>query len=430
MAAQLLHDRQPRAIGMAGDDRRCTRWSIACCCCSRRATRRCPTAPEPGLVAVDLTAPPPPPPPPPDDVEQGAAAPPSRGRDRSARRRLRRPRPLARPTPAEVAVDPGLGQASGLGAAAGRGRGAGRRGQRQRRGRWRQRARRRPRHSAAAHRGRADQRRLPPRPPARGRGGHGRGQLPRAHRRPRRPLHGARARAATRCSTGDLPADRAALPLPPGARRSGRPVDWTIRTEYTWTRGRSTSHATGSASSRRLVRRDPALGRSSMVTGGTEPMSPRLAPGRPIRVPEERGAAPMALLRRSIMKRPSFRFWRQRRFRSPPAHRPRRQHAGDGRHRRRDRRGRRRGRGRDRRRRPADRRGDRRGRRRPRGRGLGRPQQRRPGRRLRLQRPVLRRRAGRLPERLGARALRSVDARRRGDRRGRRRGGGRAARAR
>ena len=109
----------------------------------------------------------------------------------------------------------------------------------------------------------------------------------------------------------------------------------------------------------------------------------------------------------------------------------RRRHAGYGRHRRRDRRGGRRGRCRDRRRRPADRRADRRRRRRPRGRRVGRPQQRRPGRRLRLQRPVLRRRAGRLPERLGHRAAaRRRSARRRPARASarRRRGRGRADR--
>jgi len=83
-----------------------------------------PKAPRPALVAVDLKPPPPPAPPPPDDVDEGASAPPSRGAT-AAPSPPPPPRPLASPTPAQVAVDPGAGQAAGLGNAPGSGAGQG-----------------------------------------------------------------------------------------------------------------------------------------------------------------------------------------------------------------------------------------------------------------------------------------------------------------
>lgn len=78
----------------------------------------------PGLVAFDISRPPPPAPPPPDTKPAGAAAPPSRGATK-APSPPHPPRPLPSPTPAQPAVDVGSQSASGAGTAAGSGAGTG-----------------------------------------------------------------------------------------------------------------------------------------------------------------------------------------------------------------------------------------------------------------------------------------------------------------
>ena len=119
MAAQWLDDRN-RTLGIAGT---VAVHALVVAAIVLFAPRFTPLAapPEPGLVAVELSRPPPPASPPPDDIEQGAAAPPSRGVTVAPSP----PPPLARPTPAEVAVDPGSGRASGFGNAPGAGAGQG-----------------------------------------------------------------------------------------------------------------------------------------------------------------------------------------------------------------------------------------------------------------------------------------------------------------
>jgi protein TonB len=193
-----------------------------------------PEVPEPGLVAVDLTEPEPPPPPPPDDVEQGAAAPPSRGVT-EAPSPPPPPAPLARPTPAEVAVDPGSGQSAGLGAAAGSGAGQGGEGSGSGAG--------------GAGSGRGAGLVTPPQ--------RIEGALTNADYRRARPPEGAagtvrvsfRVRADGRVdscavigSSGFEVFDEATCRLieqrfrfRPARDEEGRAVDWTIRTEYTWT---------------------------------------------------------------------------------------------------------------------------------------------------------------------------------------------------
>jgi protein TonB len=122
MTAQLL-DRRSQVLGIAGTAA-VHALVVAVVLLFASDYRSLPEVTGPGLVAVDLREPPPTPPPPPDDVEEGAAAPPSRG----VTEEPSPPPPpvqLARPAPAEVAVDPGSGQASGLGAVPGSGAGTG-----------------------------------------------------------------------------------------------------------------------------------------------------------------------------------------------------------------------------------------------------------------------------------------------------------------
>ena len=121
MTAQLL-DHRSRALGIAGTIAVHVAVVAGLLLLATDHGPRLPD-PEPGFVAVDLTQPPPPPPPP-DDVEQGAAAPPSRGAT-DAPSPPPPPAPLAPPIPAEPTVDPGSEQARGLGAAAGSGAGTG-----------------------------------------------------------------------------------------------------------------------------------------------------------------------------------------------------------------------------------------------------------------------------------------------------------------
>ena len=78
----------------------------------------------PGLTTFDITQPPPPAPPPPDTKPAGAAAPPSRGATK-APSPPNPPHPLPKPTPAQPAVDIGSAAASGAGSAAGSGAGQG-----------------------------------------------------------------------------------------------------------------------------------------------------------------------------------------------------------------------------------------------------------------------------------------------------------------
>lgn len=84
-----------------------------------------PPEPDSDLVAVLPTEPlPPEPPPPPVEEEEGAAAPPSRG-DTDVPSPPEPPAPLQSPVPAEPSIDPGSETASGAGAAAGSGAGQG-----------------------------------------------------------------------------------------------------------------------------------------------------------------------------------------------------------------------------------------------------------------------------------------------------------------
>ena len=123
MTAELL-DRRQRALGIAGTVAVHVLVIAVLLLFSPRFSPLPEVAP-PGLVAVELREPePPPPPPPPDEVEEGAAAPPSRGLT-EAPSPPPPPAPLARPTPAEVSVDPGSAEASGAGAAPGSGAGQG-----------------------------------------------------------------------------------------------------------------------------------------------------------------------------------------------------------------------------------------------------------------------------------------------------------------
>jgi protein TonB len=189
---------------------------------------------RPSLVAVDLKPPPPPAPPPPDDVEEGAAAPPSRG-DTAEPSPPEPPRPLARPTPAEVAVDPGSDSAAGLGNAPGSGAGQGGEGSGTGAG--------------GQGSGRGAGRVTPP--------VRIEGNLTNAdYRRARAPEGAAgtvyvtfRVRTDGRAdsctvmrSSGYGAFDEATCRLiqqrfryRPATDESGRPVDWTIRTDYTWT---------------------------------------------------------------------------------------------------------------------------------------------------------------------------------------------------
>ena len=232
MATQLLHGRQ-RAIGIAGA---VAVHVVVIAVLVLFSPRFSPlaTVVEPGLVAVDLREPPPPAPPPPDDVEQGAAASPSRGATEEPSPPSP-PAPIARPTPAEVAVDPGSGQASGLGTAPGTGAGTGGEGSGSGAG--------------GAGSGRGAGLVTPPQ--------RIEGALTNADYRRARAPDGAsgtvrvsfRVRTDGRVDTcrvigssGYAAFDEATCRLieqrfrfRPARDESGRAVDWTIRTDYTWT---------------------------------------------------------------------------------------------------------------------------------------------------------------------------------------------------
>jgi periplasmic protein TonB len=229
MTAQLLHDRN-RALGIAGT---IAVHALAVAVLALLSPRfgPSPVPPEPSLVSVELREPPPPPP---DDVDEGAAAPPSRG-TAEAPAAPPPPTPLARPTPAEVALDPGAGESSGLGAAPGSGAGQGGEGAGSGAG--------------GAGSGRGAGTVIPPQ--------RIEGALTHADYRRARPPRGAagtvlvnfRVRAdgrVDRCtvirSSGFSVFDEATCRLieqrfryRPARDTAGRPVDWEIRTDYTWT---------------------------------------------------------------------------------------------------------------------------------------------------------------------------------------------------
>jgi len=230
MAAQLL-DRRSRLLGIAGTVAVHVLVVLAVLLFAADYRPRL-AGPEPGLVAVDLTEPPPPPPP--DDVEEGAAAPPSRGVT-EAPSPPPPPAPLAPPTPAEVVVDPGSGAASGSGAVPGSGAGQGGEGSGSGAG--------------EAGSGRGAGLVTPPQ--------RIEGELTNTdYRRARAPegaagtvLVGFRVRTdgrVDRCavirSSGYREFDEATCRLierrfrfRPARDASGRAIEWTIRTDYTWT---------------------------------------------------------------------------------------------------------------------------------------------------------------------------------------------------
>jgi protein TonB len=186
------------------------------------------------LVSIVITQPPPPPAPPPsDNNRQGAAAPPSRGADKAPLPEPP-PHPLAIPTPAKAATDPGSQAASGLGSAAGSGAGQGGEGNGSGTG--------------TGGKGRGSGIVTPPQQVA--------GTLTNADYRAARAPPGAagtvrvsfRVRsdgAADQCrvlSPSGVPAfDEATCRLiqqrfrfRPALDASGQPIEWTVRTDYTW----------------------------------------------------------------------------------------------------------------------------------------------------------------------------------------------------
>lgn len=222
MAAELLHDRN-RAFGLAGAIG-VHALAIALLLLVRNPSAL-PEAPEPALVAVPLREPPPPPPPPPEQTAKPEApAPPSRGVNQAPSP----PKPpivLASPTPAEPSVDPGSGAGAGTGDAAGSGVGQG-----------------------GAGSGTGGGRATPPVRIA--------GALTNADYRRTRPPEGAagtvvvsyRIRADGRVdgctvlrSSGYAVLDEATCSLieqrfrfEPARDAGGRPIDWEVRTDYTW----------------------------------------------------------------------------------------------------------------------------------------------------------------------------------------------------
>ena len=230
MAAELLHNRN-RALGLIGA---IALHALAIALLVLLAPRYA-AAPKaaPGLVAVPLRAPPPPAPPPPDQRERGAAAPPSRGAS-EAPSPPEPPRPLASPSPAEPALDAGSAQASGAGAAAGAGAGQGGEGV--------------GRGAGAGGAGTGSGRIVPPVRTA--------GELTNEDYRRARPPEGAAGTVAVsfivrrdggvdRCtvvrSSGFAAFDETTCRLierrfrfRPARDAVGRPIDWEIRTEYTW----------------------------------------------------------------------------------------------------------------------------------------------------------------------------------------------------
>lgn len=231
MAAELL-DRRNRMLGIAGTVVVHV-VVIACLVLFSPRFSPLPAPSEPGLVAVDLDDPPPPAPPP-DDVEEGAAAPPSRGRTEEPSPPPP-PAPLASPTRAEVAVDPGSARASGAGAAAGSGAGQGGEGAGSGTG--------------GAGSGRGAGLVTPPQ--------RIEGALTHADYRRARAPEGAAGtvrvsfrvrtdgrvdRCSVTSSSGYIEFDRSTCALieqrfrfRPARDASGRPIDWVIRTDYTWT---------------------------------------------------------------------------------------------------------------------------------------------------------------------------------------------------
>jgi protein TonB len=185
------------------------------------------------LVSVVISQPPPPAPPPPDKQEQGAAAPPSRGADKAPSPKPP-PHPLAKPTPAKAAVDPGSQAGSGFGTASGSGAGTGGEGNGS--------------GSGSGGNGRGSGIVNPPQQVA--------GALTNADYRAARAPNGAhgtvrvtfRVRsdgAADQCrvltSSGVPVFDEATCRLiqqrfrfRPATGADGRPIDWTVRTDYTW----------------------------------------------------------------------------------------------------------------------------------------------------------------------------------------------------
>jgi len=229
MAAQLLENRS-RAIGLG--------VAIAVHVAAIALLLMLPgvsplIAPDTQLVAVSLNPPPPPPPPPPDAEEEGASAPTSRGAD-EAPSPPKPPRPLPSPSPAKVAVDAGSAAGAGAGAAAGSGAGQGGEGNGTGAG--------------GSGTGSGSGLATPPQRIA--------GALTNADYRRARPPEGAfgtvvvsfRVRsdgAADRCSvvrsSGYAVFDEATCRLiqqrfryRPARDAAGRPIDWEIRTDYTW----------------------------------------------------------------------------------------------------------------------------------------------------------------------------------------------------
>jgi len=230
MTAQLLDDRK-RAYGLAG----AIAIHLLAIALVVLLAPPLPAPPRaaPGLVALQLDAPPTPAPPP-DKADEGAAAPPSRGATKAPSPPEPVPPPLARPTPAEPAVDPGSQQASGAGAAPGSGAGQGGEGSGA--------------GSGDSGAGRGSGAITPPVRVA--------GALTNADYRRTRPPAGAagtvvvsfRVRsdgAVDRCTvlrtSGYEALDSATCRLieqrfryQPARDAGGRPVDWEVRTDYTW----------------------------------------------------------------------------------------------------------------------------------------------------------------------------------------------------
>lgn len=233
MAGQPLRNRN-RAMGLAG----ALLVHAAMIAGLLLLAPRHPQSPasEPSLVAVPLAgpSPAPPPPPPPDDIAQGAAERPSRGTS-EAPSPPEPALPLAPPAPAEPAPDVGPAAASGRGAAAGSGAGQGGAGSGSGLGTG----------GSGLGAGRIT-------PPERIEGA-----LTHADYRRARPPAGAagtvsvtfRVRTDGRVggcsvlrSSGYAVFDRATCRLieerfrfRPAHDESGDPVEWDIRTEYTWT---------------------------------------------------------------------------------------------------------------------------------------------------------------------------------------------------
>jgi protein TonB len=230
MAAQLLDDRR-RALGLAGA---IAIHLVAIVLIALLApTRPLPPVADPGLVAVQLDAPLSPPTPPPDQADEGAAAPPSRGL-REAPSPPEPPAPLARPTPAEPAPDAGSHQSSGAGGSPGADAGQGGAGS-----------------GTGSGDGGTGQGAGAITPPSRIAGA-----LTNADYRQTRPPAGAagtvfvsfRIRAdgaVDRCTvlrtSGYEVLDRATCRLierrfryDPARDAAGRPIDWEVRTDYTW----------------------------------------------------------------------------------------------------------------------------------------------------------------------------------------------------